>query len=177
MNTMDVGWMNVETANVNSEEGIETHQQSKSKPHLGASYVYKAELTVYDIKGFDIVLGKRWMCDMNCQYSMHYVNTEICIGNYRCEEREECRVHHLPGLCPGNVNEGIPEQAKFMSIQIIQKAEVKHESTDLLEWVCMIQVHHRSDGNTFPTHELLGEFQVKLTEFQGIFGKPAYRNS
>jgi hypothetical protein len=59
------GWMIVETANIKAEDGLEKHERVKLKLRLGASYVYKAEFTIYDIKGFDIMLGKRWMRDIN----------------------------------------------------------------------------------------------------------------
>jgi len=52
------GWMIVETANIKAEDGIEKRQRVKWKLRLGASYVYDAEFTIYDIKSFDIVLGK-----------------------------------------------------------------------------------------------------------------------
>jgi hypothetical protein len=42
-----------------AEDGIEKRQRVKLKLRLGASYVYDAEFTIYDVKGFDIVLGRR----------------------------------------------------------------------------------------------------------------------
>jgi hypothetical protein len=44
---------------MNAEDGIEKRQRVKLKLRLGASYVYDAEFTIYDVKGFDIVLGRR----------------------------------------------------------------------------------------------------------------------
>jgi hypothetical protein len=38
-------------------------QRVRLSVHIG-SYVYKALFTIYDVKGFDIVLGKRWMRDI-----------------------------------------------------------------------------------------------------------------
>ena len=61
----EAGWMIVEMANLKAEDGIEKRQRVKRKLQLGASYVYEAEFTIYDVKGFDIVLGKRWMRDIN----------------------------------------------------------------------------------------------------------------
>jgi hypothetical protein len=34
------------------------------------SYVYDARFTIHDVKGFDLVLGKRWMRDINGGYHM-----------------------------------------------------------------------------------------------------------
>jgi hypothetical protein len=39
-------------------------QRVRQRLHIG-SYVYDADFTIYDVKGFDIVLGKRWMRDIN----------------------------------------------------------------------------------------------------------------
>jgi len=61
----EAGWMIVDTANIKAEDGIEKSQRVKLKLRLGASYVYQAESTIYHIQGFDIVLGKRSMRDIN----------------------------------------------------------------------------------------------------------------
>ena len=61
----EAGWMIVETANIKAENGIEKRQRVILKLRLSASYVYEAEFMIYDVKGFDIVLGKRWMGDIN----------------------------------------------------------------------------------------------------------------
>jgi len=65
LHAKEMGWMIAETANINTEVGIENRQRVKLKLQLGASYVYEAEFTIYDITGFDIVLGKSWMHDIN----------------------------------------------------------------------------------------------------------------
>jgi len=67
------------------------------------------------------------------------------------------------------------EQAKFMGIHIIWKAELKNISTHLLKRAFLIKVHRHGDGDTLPT-ESLGQFQHMLTEFQGLFGEPTYAN-
>ena len=64
LSAKDAGWMIVETANVNAEDGLEKRQRVKLKLRLGVSYDYEAQFMVH-VKGFDIVLGKRWMCDKN----------------------------------------------------------------------------------------------------------------
>ena len=63
----EAGWMIVETANINEEDDIERHQRVKLKLRLGSSYVHEAEVTIYDVHCFDIVLGKGWMRDINRQ--------------------------------------------------------------------------------------------------------------
>jgi len=93
------------------------------------------------------------------------------------EERENGRVHYLSCLRPLDVDERIVEQAKFIGIHIIRKAELKNVSTRLLKWAFLIKGHHQGDGNTLPTDRLRGEFQDMLTEFKGLFGKPTYSNS
>jgi hypothetical protein len=73
----EAGWMIVETANIKAEDGIKKGQRVKLKLRLGASYVYDAELTIYDVKAFDIVLGKRWMCDINRRYQIDHDSNEM----------------------------------------------------------------------------------------------------
>jgi len=93
------------------------------------------------------------------------------------EEREDGRVHYLPGLRPLHVDEGIVEQAKFMGIHIIRKTELKNVSARWLTWAFLINVHHHGDGSTLQTDEPPGEFQKMLTEFQGLFGELTLANS
>jgi hypothetical protein len=76
-----------------------------------------------------------------------------------------------------DVAEGIVEQAKFIGIHIIRKAELKNLSARLLKRDFLIKVHHRSDGSTLQTGELPGEFEEMLTEFQSLFGEPTFANS
>jgi hypothetical protein len=61
----EAGWIIVEMANIKAEDGFENRQRVKLKLPLGALYVYEAEFTIYNVKGCDIVLGQRWMCDIN----------------------------------------------------------------------------------------------------------------
>jgi hypothetical protein len=115
------------------------------------------------------------MRDINRRYQIDHDSNEMWIADNLWEEREDGRVHYLPGLCPLDVDEGIVEQAKLMGIHIIRKAELKNVSTPLLKRAFLIKVHHRGDGDTLLT-EPLGEFQAMLTEFQGLFGEPTYAN-
>jgi hypothetical protein len=92
------------------------------------------------------------------------------------EEREDVRVHYFLGLRPLDVDEGKVEQANYMGIHIIRKAELKNISTCLLKWAFLIKMHHGGDGDTLPTEPPV-EFQVILTEFQGLFGETIYADS
>jgi len=172
----EAGWMIVKTANIKAEDGIEKRQRVKLKLQLGACYVYEVKFTIYDVKGFDIVLCKRWMNDINRQYQIDHDSNEMWIADNLWEKREVGRVHYLPGLRRLDVDKEIVEKAKFMGIHIIRKAELKNISTYLLKRAFLIKVHHSSDGNTLLT-EPPGEFQAMLTEFQGLFGELAYTNS
>jgi len=69
--------MIVEMANANAEDGIEKCQRVKLKVWLGASYVYEADFVVYDVKGFEIVLGKRWMSDINRNYQIDHDSNKM----------------------------------------------------------------------------------------------------
>jgi hypothetical protein len=76
-----------------------------------------------------------------------------------------------------DVDERIVEQAKVMGIHIIRKAELKNVSAHLVKCASLIKVHHRRDGGTLQTDELLGEFQEMLSEIQSLFGETTFANS
>jgi len=116
------------------------------------------------------------MRDINWRYQIDHDSNEIWIADNLWEEREEGRVNDVPSLRPLDVDEGIVEQAEFMGIHIMWKAELKNISTRLLKRAFLINVHHRGDGDTLPT-EPPGEFQDMLTEFQGLVGEPTYANA
>jgi len=168
--------MIVETANIKAEDGIENPQRVKLKLRLGASYVYEAEFTIYDHKGLDIVLGERWMRDINRRYQIDHDSNDMWIADNLWEEREDGRVYYPPGLRPLDLDEGIMQQAKFIGNHIVRKAELKNVSTRQLKRAFLINVHHRGDGDTLPTKPP-GEFQAMLMEFQRLFGEPTYANS
>jgi len=88
------GWMIVEMANINAEDGIEKCQRVKFKLQLSVSYVYQAEFMMYDVKGFDTVLGKWWMRDINRRYQIDHDSNAMWIANNLWEKREYCRVHY-----------------------------------------------------------------------------------
>jgi len=102
------------------------------------------------------------MRDINQQYQIDHDSEEMWIAHNLWEERENDRAHSVPGLPPLDVDEGIVEQAKFMGIHIMRKAELKNASNSLLKRAFMIQVHHCGDGNTVPTERLI-DFQDMLT--------------
>ena len=117
------------------------------------------------------------MRDINGRYQIDHASNEMWIADILWEEREDGRVHYLPGLRPLDVDEGMVEQAKFMGIHIIWKAEHKNVSARLSKWAFLIKVHHCSDGSTLQTDEMPGEFQEMLTQFQGLFDKQTFANS
>jgi len=117
------------------------------------------------------------MRDINRRYQIDHDSNEMWIADNLWEEREDGRVHYLPGLPPLDVDEGIVEQAKFMGIDIIRKAERKTLSAHLLKRAFLIKVQHRGDGSTLQTDEPPGEFQEMLTEFQGLFSEPTFAYS
>jgi len=82
----EAGWRIGEMANIKAEDGIQKHQRVKLKLRLGASYVYEAEFRIYDVKGVDIVLGKRWMRDINRQYQIDHDSNEMLIADNIWEE-------------------------------------------------------------------------------------------
>jgi hypothetical protein len=70
--------MIVETANEQVDDGIERGQQVRLKLRLGDDgYVYTGWFTVYNILAFDIVLGQRWVRDINGIYSINHRMNEM----------------------------------------------------------------------------------------------------
>jgi hypothetical protein len=57
--TKMAGWMIVEMANINAQDGINKCQGVQLKLRLSASYVYEAQFTSYKVKGIHILQGKR----------------------------------------------------------------------------------------------------------------------
>jgi len=171
----EAGWMIVETANIKTEDGFEKRQRVQLKLRLGASYVNEAEYMIYDVKGFDVLLGKGWMSDIKRRYQIDHHSNNMWIADDLWAKREDGLVHYLLGLCPLDIDEGKVEQAKFMGIHIIQKAELKNVSTRLLKRAFLFKMHHYGDGDSLRT-EPPGECQDMLTEMQGLFGEPSYAN-
>ena len=114
LSTKDAGWLIVEMANVNTEDGMEQCQWVKLKIRLGVSYVYEAEFAVSDINDFDISLGKRWIHDIKHQYYVDHDTNKIWIANILWEVRENRWVHNLPGKGPLDIDEEIAEQPTVM---------------------------------------------------------------
>jgi hypothetical protein len=75
-----------------------------------------------------------------------------------------------------DLDEGIVEQAKFMRIHIIGKAEVKKLSARRLKRAILNELHQHGDGNKLPTDSPPGEFQDMLTELHGLPGELKYGN-
>jgi len=171
------GRMIVETPNIKADDGIEQDQRAKLKLRLGALYGYEAEFTIDDVKRFYIVLGKRWMRDINRRNQIDHDSNEIWIADNLWEETEDGRVHSLPGLLPLHIDEGIAGQAKFMGIHSMLKEEYKNVSACLLKQAFLIKVHHRGYGGTLQPNKLPREFPEMLTEFQGLFAKTTFGNS
>jgi hypothetical protein len=128
----------------------------------------------YVVPGCDIVVRKRWMRDINPPYKSDHDSNEMRIVGNLWKEQEDSRVHYMPGLRQLDVDVRIVEQAKFMGIHIIQKAEHKNLSAHLLKWAVLIKIHHRSDARIHQTDKPPGQFQEMLTEFQSLLGEPTF---
>lgn len=64
--TRDEGFMIVRTArHKNEPPPKERRQRAKLRIQLGGSYTYNAWFTVFDVDTYDIILGKRWVRDIN----------------------------------------------------------------------------------------------------------------
>lgn len=67
---------------------------------LGAAFVYYVGFMVYEVKGFDIVLGTRWMHDINRHSHIHHDSHIMWIAHKLWELSEESRPQYMPGLPP-----------------------------------------------------------------------------
>jgi hypothetical protein len=67
----------VEMASINTKDGIQKRQWVKIKLPLSVSYVYQAEYKIYDVMRLYIVLGTRWMHDINRQYQIDQNRNEM----------------------------------------------------------------------------------------------------
>jgi hypothetical protein len=169
----DDGWMVVETANANVEDVVERRQRVTLSVHIG-SYVYKARFTIYDVKGFDIVLGKRWMRDINGRYHIDHDSNEMWVSDRPWEERHEGgHIHYLPGLRPQDVGD-IQAQARMMGIDIILQDELRRVDRRLLKRAFFIRVYKKEEDPKPPD-----EMTAMLQEFgaRGLFDEPTYQNA
>jgi hypothetical protein len=171
----DDGWMMVETANANVEDVVERRQRVRLSVHIG-SYVYKALFTIDDVKGFDIVLGKRWMRDINGRYHIDHDSNEMWVSDRPWEERHEGgQIHYLPGLRPQDAGHGeIKEQARLMGIDIILQDELRRVDRRLLKRAFFIRVYKKAEDPKPPDEmtAMLQEFDAK-----GLFDEPTYQNA
>jgi len=76
----DGGGMIVETANDKVEDDIERRQQIRLILKLrDDGCAYTGWFTVCDVKGFDIILWKQSVLDINGTYHINHQSTEMCI--------------------------------------------------------------------------------------------------
>jgi hypothetical protein len=142
----DDGRMVMETANANVEDVVEWRQRLSLSVDIG-SYVYKARLTIYDVEGFNIVLGKRWMHDINGWYHIDHDSNEMWVSGRAWEKRPEGGDNpHLPWLRPPDVGD-IQELARLLRIMIILQDELRRVDRRLLKRALFIRVYKRKTQN------------------------------
>jgi hypothetical protein len=140
----DDGRMVVETGNANVEDVVEWRQRLSLSVDIG-SYVNKARLTIYDVKGFDIVLGKCWMHDINGWYHIDHDSNEMWVSGRAWENRPEGgHIHHLPWLRPQDVGD-IQELARLLRIMIILQDELRRVDRRLLKRALFIRVYKKEE--------------------------------
>jgi hypothetical protein len=125
------GWMIVETVNDKVEDSIERQQQVCLKLELGDDgYVYTGWFTVYNVKGFVIILGKCWVRDINGPYHIDHRTNEMWItqGDISWDGRDKAaRIYYLCGLWPDSEpdDDTIKEAARSMGIELIAKKPLR----------------------------------------------------
>jgi hypothetical protein len=139
--------------------------------------LYKALFTIYDVKGFDIILGKRWMRDINGRYHIDHDSNEMWVSDWPWEERHEGgQIHYLPGLRPQDAgHREIKEQARLMGIDIIiLQDELRRVDRRLLKSAFFIRVFKREVDPKPPD-----EMATMLQDFdtRGLFDEPTYQNA
>jgi hypothetical protein len=173
---VNAGWMVVETANAKTQDSVERRQRVRLRLHIG-SYVYEAAFTIYDVKGFDIVLGKRWMRDINGRHYIDHATNEMWVSDCPWEERHDSRgggrIHYLPGLRPQDVG-NVQEQARLMGVDIMLQEELRNVDRRLLKKAFFIRVY-KKEADPKPPDEMM----AMLQEFgaQGLFDEPTYHNA
>jgi hypothetical protein len=169
------GWMAVATANANAQDAVERRQRARLRLHLG-SYIYEASFTIYDMKGFDIVLGKRWMRNINSRYYIDHDTNEMRISHRPWEERYDSGpIHYLPVLRPQDASATtVREQARLMGIDILLQDELRHLDRRVLKRGFFIRVYNKEEDQKRPD-----EMAAMLQEFgaQGLFDEPTYHNA
>jgi hypothetical protein len=167
----NAGWMVVETANAHNTDEVEQRQRAKLRLHIG-SYQYETSFTIYDVKSFDIVLGKRWMRDINGRHHIDHDANEMWISDRPWEDRHNGRIHDLPGLCPQDVGD-VKEQARLMGIEIVQQDELRAMSSRLLKNAFFVRVHHVVEPRPpDDMADMLRQFEAK-----GLFDEPTFDNA
>jgi hypothetical protein len=171
----DAGWMVVEIANANTQDSIEKRQRVRLHLHIG-SYTYEANFTIYDVKGFDIVLGKRWMRDINGRHHIDHHTNEMWVSDRSWVERHDGgRIHYLPGLRPQDSGvKKVREQARLMGIDIMLQDELRTIDRRVLNRAFFIRIYKKEEDPKPPD-----EMAAMLQEFgaQGLFDEPTYRNA
>jgi len=152
----DGGWMIVEMLNDKVEDGIERRQQVHLKLKLGDdSYAYTGWFTVYDVKGFEIILGKRWVCDINGTYHINHRTNEMWItqGDITLDDREKApQIHCHHGLWPhSKPDDGtIKEAARTISIEIIGKKQLHRMDHRVLARAFIVRVRYKEPESAQP---------------------------
>lgn len=170
------GWMLVETANAKGDNGIEKRERISLSLSIG-SYHYKSDFTIYDVSGFDIILGKRWMKDINGHYNIDHSTNEMWIS-----ENNEQKTHYLRGLAPADSGRKrsfrkIMDNARQEGIEIISARKLHGLSPKIQSRIMVVKIHH-SDGKEKDT-PMSPEFKDMMKEFEakGIFDEPTWETS
>lgn len=136
--TKNKGWMTVRTARSQTDPPLkERRQRAKLEVNIGLSgYTYTEWFTVFDIDTYDVVLGKRWVRDINLQHTIDHVQNTMNIWDSADAMSEGKPPHRLIGLRPGitprrREREKIKEQAALEQVDLCWMEDLLTETQDL----------------------------------------------
>jgi hypothetical protein len=132
---------------------------------------------VYDVKRFDIILGKHWAHDMNGTYHINHRTNEMWItqGDIQWEVREKAvRIRYLHSLRPDSEpdDDTIKEETCTMSIEIIGKKHLCRMSHRLVARAFLIRVRYDNPELAQPPDEI--QSMLRYFETCGLFTEPTY---
>jgi hypothetical protein len=94
------GLMRVRTASANSKPRQEVRRRIKLSITIGSYTCSQRWFTIYDMDGYDIALGKRWMRDINLRHTIDHVQNTMKIWDSTDDMESGAPPHELAGLRP-----------------------------------------------------------------------------
>lgn len=126
----DHGWMRVQTANDQNPKPTRKYKL-RIRVKIGG-YSYESHFTIFNLADYDLVLGKKWMQDINLRHTIdHKLNKMWIWDEPRRDETVDPGVHVLIGLRHGEKRKDhdaiMTRQAKALNIEIWPMKSIRTE--------------------------------------------------